>query len=165
MNLKFYKLRKCYLLFILSFAISIICNGQQIERKKVFGGYKYTRDSVDLSIKDLSNTLKSNPESFQLIKKARSNRTISFIISGIGGGLTGYALGSSIGEGYVDWTVAGAGLGLFAVSLPIALKSDEQLKQAVDLYNSNLTSTTYQNIEPELKIFTDGRSLGLYLNF
>jgi hypothetical protein len=162
---KFTYMKQFIFYFILSTTVVNFCDGQQIESEKVFGGHKYILNGNKMSMKDLSNTLKSNQESFELLKKAKSNMTISLIIGSIGGGLMGYSFGSGVGEGDVNWAVAGVGAGLFAIGIPIASSADKKTKQAVDLYNSTLGLSTYHKFKPEYRIITNGRSIGLSLNF
>ncbi|WP_445735079.1 hypothetical protein [Mariniflexile sp.] len=158
-------MKKTALTLTLAFATITLCIAQQIEIKKVFGGYKYSQDGENLRMGKLVKIMKSNPQAFELIKKAQSNNTIAYIIGLTGGGLIGWQTGTNSAGGNANWTLAGVGAGLIAVGIPISLGVDKKKKQAVELYNSSLNSTTYNEFKPEFKIITNGKGIGLTMTF
>ncbi len=141
------------------------CFAQKIEVKKVFGGYKYFQNGQKLTMNTLSETMKENTSAFELIKKAKSNNTISFILGGVGGALIGYQLGQEISEKDANWAVAGVGAGLIVIAIPISSKVNKQTNRAVEMYNSSLNSTTYNSFNPEFNIISNENGIGLALNF
>ncbi|WP_179353785.1 hypothetical protein [Winogradskyella vidalii] len=151
----------------LTFALATLtfCNAQQIEIEKVFGGYKYTQNGKLMKMKDLVKTMESNQKAFDLIKKAQSNNTIASIIGGAGGFLVGWPIGTAIGGGDANWTLAGIGAGLIAIGIPISSGVNKNAKKAVELYNSSLNSTSYYEFKPEFKIIAKGNGIGLSMNF
>lgn len=151
----------------LSIALSIvtICNAQQIEMEKVFGGYKYSQKCNTMTMKDLVNTMKSNQQAFQLIKKAQSNNTLASIIGFAGGGLIGWPIGTALGGGDANWALAGIGAGLVAVAIPLSSGVNKNAKAAVELYNASLKSTSYQEFKPKFKIIANTSGIGLCMNF
>lgn len=54
---------------------------------------------------ELVSTMKSNQNSYKLIKSANSNNLLAQVIGGIGGGLIGYPIGTAIGGGKTNWTL------------------------------------------------------------
>ena len=151
----------------LTFALATLtfCNAQQIEMEKVFGGYKYTQNGKLMKMKDLVKTMESNQQAFDLIKKAQSNNTIASIIGGAGGFLVGWPIGTAIGGGDANWTLAGVGAGLIAISIPLTSGANKNGKQAVELYNSSLKSTSFYEFKPEFKVISNGNGIGLSMNF
>ncbi|MEJ1223968.1 hypothetical protein [Sediminicola sp. 1XM1-17] len=154
---------------IIILAISILsltfCNAQKIEMKKTFVGYKYSQNGNTLSFSELSDTLMSNNVSFELIKKAKTKAIFSTVLSVIGGGLTGYPIGTALRGDDPNWTLAGIGVGFFAIGVPIAISADKNVKHAVENYNSSLDQTAFKNMKPELKIVANSRGVGLQLNY
>lgn len=150
---------------MLALAAMTICNAQKIETKKVFGGYKYTLEGKNMTMNNLVNVMKSNPEALKLIKKARSNNVIASILGGAGGALIGFPLGAAVAGGEANWTLVGIGAGLVAVSIPISTGVNKTTKKAVELYNSSLTSTSYYQFKPEFKIVANENGIGLSMNF
>lgn len=151
----------------LAFALTIItlCNAQKIETQKVFGGYKYTQDGNQLSFNDLVKTMESNQEAYDLMKKAKSNNTLASIVGGMGGGFLGWSLGSAIGGGDFNLTIAGIGAAFIAIGIPISSGVNRKAKQAIDLYNASLSSTSFRETNPEYKLILSGNTIGVAMKF
>ena len=158
-------MKKTILTLIFALATMTLCNAQKIEMEKVFGGYKYTQNGNQMTMKDLVKTMESNQQAFDLIKKAQSNNTLASIIGFAGGGLIGWPLGTAIGGGDANWTLAGIGAGLVAIGIPISSSANKKAKQAVELYNSSLNSTSFYEFKPEFKVIANGNGIGLLMNF
>ena len=158
-------MKKTILTLIFALTTIIVCNAQKIEMEKVFGGYKYTQNGNQMTMKDLVKTMESNQEAFDLIKKAQSNNTLASIIGFAGGGLIGWPIGTAIGGGDANWTLAGIGAGLVAIGIPISSSANKKAKQAVKLYNTSLNSTSSYEFKPEFKVIINGNEIGLSMNF
>ena len=154
---------------ILTLIISIItlstCNAQKIEIKKVFIGYKYTQNGNNLSLSELSNVVKTNAKSFELIKKAKIKMVFGSIIGGIGGVLIGFPIGTAIGGGEPNWTLAGIGVGCIAIGIPLGIGADKNINEAAENYNTSLNPTAFNNSRPEFKLKANGQGLGLEISF
>ncbi len=150
---------------VFAFAAMTFCNAQKIEMTKIFGGYKFTQDGTPLNRRDLVKTMQPNQEAFDLIKKSQSNNTLASIFSFVGGGLIGWPIGTAIGGGEPNWTLAGVGAGLIVISIPISSNAGKKAKQAVELYNSSLSQTSYNENKPKLKLVANGHGIGISMNF
>lgn len=91
-----------------------------ISMKKVFGGYQFYQGEQRLNVNQLVNTMKPNNQAYQQIKSAQSTYTLATIIGGVGGFMVGWPIGTALGGGEPNWTMAGIGAGLFVVSIPIS---------------------------------------------
>ena len=151
----------------LSFIIATLtfCNAQKIDIEKVFGGYKYTQNDELKSLGDLATIMESNTNAFELMKKGRTNRSLSSVLGFAGGGLLGWSIATALGDGEANWTLAGIGGGLIIVGIPISLSANKKINQAVELYNASLKPTSYNAFKPELKIIANGNGFGLSMNF
>ncbi len=154
-------MKKTILTIKFALATLTFCTAQQIEMEKVFGGYKYTQNGTLLKMKDLVKTMESNQQAFDLIKKAQLNNTMASIFGGAGGFLVGWPIGTAIGGGDANWTLAGVGAGLIAIVIPFSSGSNKNAKQAVELYNSSLNLSSYY----EFKVIGNGNGIGLSVNF
>lgn len=92
-------MKKFLLLLAFTFATVWVCQAQQIETKKVLGGYKYMQAGKTLSMGALVNTLAPYPQASKLIKQARSNNTLASVLGLAGGALIGFPLGTAAGGG------------------------------------------------------------------
>lgn len=153
------------LTLIFALATLTLCNAQKIEMEKVFGGYKFTQNGNQVTMKDLVKTMESNEQAFDLIKKAHLNNTLSSIIGFAGGGLIGWPIGTAIGGGEANWTLAGIGAGLVAISIPFSSSANKKAKQATELYNSSLNSTSFYEFKPEFEVLANANGIGLSMNF
>lgn len=79
--------------------------------------------------------------------------------------MVGSFIGTAIGGGDANWTLAGIGAGLVILGIPISSSANKKTKQAVELYNSSLNSTSFYETKPTLKIIANGNGIGLSMNF
>ena len=158
-------MKKTSLTLLLALVTLCFCHAQKIEMKKVFGGYQFTQDGNPMTIKNLVKTMESNQQAFELIKKAQSNTTLASILGFAGGGLIGWPIGTAIGGGDPEWALAGVGAGLIAVAIPISSSANKKAKQAVELYNSSLGTTSYHDFKHEFKVIANGNGFGLAMTF
>lgn len=141
------------------------CYAQKIESEKVFGGYKYIQNGKNLTLKEMVQLMENNQPAFELIKKAKSNQSTANVLAAIGGGLIGWPIGTAIGGGDANWTLAGIGAGIVAIALPISSGAAKKANQAVDIYNASLTSTTYQKWNPEINFIANANGFGFSLRY
>jgi outer membrane lipoprotein SlyB len=163
LNLKTMK-KSVFTLAIMLLSLAF-CNAQKIDIEKVFGGYKYTYNDELISLGDLANIMESNTEAFELIKKGRTNRSLSGVLGFVGGALVGWPIGNVIGGGDPNWTLAGIGAGVIVVAIPISSRANKNINQAVELYNASVDSKAYRKNKPEFHLIANGNGFGLSMNF
>lgn len=135
-----------------------------ISMKKVLGGYLFYQGEKRLNMNQLVNAVKPNEQAYKQIKSAQSTYTLATIIGFAGGFMVGWPIGTSIGGGEPNWTMAGIGAGLMVVSIPISQNFNKQAKQAVDTYNGGLQTSSFWN-KSELRFSMTGNGIGLTLRF
>ena len=138
--------------------------GQEIKIGTNLFGYKFEQNNNRLSWKEVIKKTESNIEANLLIKKAKSQNTISSILAFAGGGLIGIPLGQSISNKDPNWTLAYIGGGIAVIGIPIAIKASKNIRKGVELYNSSLKSTT-SHFQPEYTIIVNGNGIGLAMHF
>jgi len=143
---------------------SISINAQKIEMKKVFGGYQFTQSEKTINANQMQEIMKGNQEALELITSAKKNQTWAMVLGTAGGALIGYPLGTAIGGGDPEWVLAGAGVALIAISIPIVKGFNKKAKNAVELYNADVTSNAY-NFNPSFNFNIKGANLGLTMSF
>jgi outer membrane lipoprotein SlyB len=164
-NLNLEKMKKPFLTLTLMMLSLAFCNAQKIDIEKVFGGYKYTYNDELISIGDLANIIESNTEAFEIMKKGRTNRSLSGVLGFVGGGLVGWPIGNSIGGGNPNWTLAAVGAGIIVVAIPIASRANKNINQAVELYNASVDSKASNWMKPEFSLIANSNGFGLSMNF
>ena len=135
-----------------------------ISIKKVFGGYQFYQGEKRLNMNQLVNAMKPNEQAFSQIKSAQSTYTLATIVGIAGGFMVGWPIGTAIGGGEPNWTMAGIGAGLIVVSIPISQKFNKQAKQAVGTFNSGLQTSSFWN-KSELRYSMTGNGVGLSSRF
>jgi|SRR3989339_464448 len=135
-----------------------------ISVKNVFGGYQFYQGEKRLNMHQLVNAMKPNEQAYNQIKTAKSTYALASIVGFAGGFMVGWTIGTAIGGGEPNWSMAGIGAGLIVVSIPISQKFNKQAKQAVDTYNSGLQTSSFWD-KSELRFSMTGNGVGLTLRF
>lgn len=117
-----------------------------------------------LSWSELVSATESNLEANLLIKKAKSQETVSNILSYVGGTLIGISVGQAIGNDNPNWTFAYVGGGISVIGIPFAFSAFNKVNEGVDKYNLSLKSLSFE-FKPEFKIIANGNGIGLSMNF
>lgn len=138
--------------------------GDSITTEKKFGGYQFYQNEKELNMNNLLNTLRSNEEAYNLIKSAQTNNILAQILAGIGGYMIGYPVGTAIGGGDPNWTLAGIGAGVIVVAIPVIQRSNNQAKKAVDIYNEKYRTSSLLE-KTEIDFVFKGNSIGFILTF
>jgi outer membrane lipoprotein SlyB len=164
-NLNLKKMKNPFLTVTFIMLSITFCNAQKIDVEKVFGGYKYTYNDDLISIGDLAKIIESNTEAFELMKKGRTNRSLSGVLGFVGGGLVGWPIGTSIGGGNANWTLAAVGAGIIVVAIPIASRANKNINKAVELYNASVNPNASNRIKAEFNLIANTNGLGFSMNF
>ena len=135
-----------------------------ISMKKMFGGYQFYQGEKRMNMNQLVNTMQPNEQAYKQIKSAQSTYALATVIGMAGGFMVGWPLGTAMGGGEPNWTMAGIGAGLIIVSIPVSQKFNKQAKQAVKTYNGGLHTTSFLN-KSELRLAMTGNGVGIELRF
>lgn len=156
------------IILTLTFALCFValCTSQKIELKKKYGGYVFLKNGERISKLQVKKTLESNKIAFDLYKKSRNKKTLGSILEFSGGFLIGLPIGQAI-RNYPEpnWTLAGIGGGLAIIGTIFSLDADKQTKQALEMYNSSLDSSSYYKFEPEFEVIGNRNGIGLLIRF
>jgi len=147
----------------MSFAVGQTAS-DSITMKKVFGGYHFYQGEKRLNINQLVKAMKPNAQAYQQVLSAQSTYTLGSLIGGAGGALVGWPIGTAIGGGDPNWTLAGIGACLIIVSIPLSQSFDKKVTQAIETYNSGKQPSSFWD-KHELKVSLSDNGIGLTLNF
>ncbi len=136
-----------------------------IKAEKKFGGYKFTQNGLQLSLGQLKSVMEADQQAYAEIKSANTTNTFATIFSTAGGAFLGYPLGTALGGGNPNWTLAGIGAGLIVVSLPIAGKANRKALNAIETYNASLTSSLDKDFKPTFRLGSTANGIGLTMKF
>ena len=136
----------------LTLALPLVSSAQAPEGElpivveKKFLGEAYTYNGQNLKVGLFSfgvfkDIMVNNPEAVGKVQKAQGYYVPAFLTSVLGGTMIGWPIGRAIGGADdPNWALAAVGGGVAVLSLVLAKASGNQLKQAVDLYNSGINN-------------------------
>lgn len=157
--------------FLFSALLSFLCLfsfGQTptvpIEMKKAFGGYLFYQSDERMNMSQLTRAMKANEQAYNEFKIAKSNYVAASIIGGAGGFMIGWPLGAALAGGEANWTMAGIGAGLVAISIPFNVKFNKQVKHAVEIYNEGVKTGSLRE-QSEFRFALTGNGAGLVYRF
>lgn len=159
--------KRLFIILILSTTFIHFSYGQKndsITLKSTFGGYQVFQGEKQLNMTQLSNLLASNEVAFSKLKSAKSTNLIASILGGVGGYLIGYPIGTALAGGQANWKMAGIGAGLAVIAIPISISANNNIKNAIKIYNGSLRTSSFFE-KSELKFAMTENGIGLVLNF
>ena len=141
-------------LFLMAFNCAV--RAQEITMYKTFGGVRFERDSLVLSLKQVMEILHEKPRAFEEIKKAKANYNAAGVLGFTGGLLIVFPLGTAIAGGEPEWGLAAGGAALILASIPLNRIFKARALNALDIYNGKETSS---RVKPEFYFAGTGARL------
>lgn len=142
-------------LFILASPIYAQSLADTIQIKRVYSTSFY-QNNRKLSPKALLNITASNPEAYKAMKYAKGQSDAAGIFSFIGSFFIGWPIGTALGGGDPEWSLAYIG-GLFVLaSIPPASNYKKRAIKAIHIYNDGLKEIGYNDIELQLNFTNNG---------
>lgn len=135
---------------------------EPIQVKKGFGT-AFIHQGKNLTPRQLLDLTETNAEAYQEMKIAKTNYNIGSVISFAGGFMVGWPLGTALGGGEANWTLAGVGAGLIVASIPFSISYTKHAQKAVDLYNAGLGQSWLGDVNFGIGFCNHG--LGLKMTF
>jgi len=136
------------------------------DKDKTIGndGSRYTYQGKQINMNQMLSLMEKDSEEFELMSSGKSTGGLVTVLSTIGGGLIGWPLGTHIGGGEPNWTLAYIGGALVVISIPFAIGADNNIKKAVEMHNEK-QALTYNERTYDLKFFATSSGFGLSLQF
>lgn len=134
-----------------------------IEIIKAGAGYKYKFNDQVLTLNSFEEVVLNNSTATEYFKKARGTSGFISVLGYAGGFLIGYPVGTALGGGKPNWTLAAVGCGLVAIAIPIASSADKNLLKAARAYNEG---KPISKVEPyDIKVGVSQNGLALAIRF
>jgi len=128
-----------------------------------YSGNNYSFRNEVLTLNKMEGMMQNNTVATEYLKSAKGSSGFANVLAYAGGFLIGYPLGTAIGGGKPNWTLAAIGCGLIVIDLPIISSANKNLKKAVKAYN--LVETLSRVEKYELKLGMNQNGMGLALRF
>ncbi len=141
--------------------------GGEIDVKNSFWtGTKFYQGSNKLDKSLVKEMLSENGEALNLFNKGMSQQSTASIIAGIGGALIGWPIGSAIGGGDPQWILAGIGVGVVVIGVPIYSSGGKKVNSAIDLYSGkSIGSILPKGTHFSASVIGSSEGLGLQISF
>jgi hypothetical protein len=94
-------------------------------------------------------------------KTAKGIGLMANLFAASGGFLIGWPIGTAIGGGDPNWILAGVGAGLAAIGITISTGAGKKIKQAVEIYNQGVGSSSMRIKEIKISMINGGFGLSL----
>ena len=144
------------------FSVQVFSQSADITYKKTFGGLKFYQLGQVLKPKQMLNKMSGNQVAQEYMHKAKSNYDVAQVLGGIGGFMVGWPIGTAIGGGEPNWTMAAIGGGIVLLALPLNGGFNKNAKKAVDVYN-NKGDTSLRKVKLDFAV--DKYGVGVVLKF
>lgn len=119
-----------------------------------------------LSFNEVKQQVKAtNEPAFDVLQSAQSGRAIAAGLGFAGGALIGYPLGMALAGGKAEWVLAGAGIALVAISVPVNAAANKKAREAISVYNEGIGAVVAHRIQPQCIVGFTGNGIGLTLKF
>jgi len=136
-----------------------------IDMKVNLLGYRFFQDGERLTWRELEAATVAVEEANQLIKRAKSQRTISNVLAFVGGGLIGIPLGQQSADRDPTWELAYIGGAIAVVSIHLSFRAFNNVNKGVDTYNMAITPSTSYRFQPEVFVINNQNGFGLSVRF
>ncbi|MGB4847057.1 MAG: hypothetical protein WBP41_04015 [Saprospiraceae bacterium] len=101
-------------------------------------GLYFTKNGRPLSGGKLVSAVRSNPEAYRILKRAKDSRDLGTIMGTIGGFVVGYTIGASLGQKPLDKRTLIYGGTLVLFSIPFSTGFPAKALKAVKIYNAGI---------------------------
>lgn len=132
-------MKKNLLLFLFVTAVSTLSaqttNNTISIVKRSNGQVAYMKGGIPLMSMQLKDVMYDYPEARNYMQKAKANQIIGIVFAATGGYLIGYPIGTAIGGGDADWSIAAIGAGVVAIAFAFDRGSKLNIRDAVEAYN------------------------------
>jgi hypothetical protein len=135
---------------------------------KLNRGYQYFKEDKQLNIDEIAFAVRSNEVAYQMVKSAQANNTLGMVLGYAGGFMIGWPIGTALGGGDPNWTIAGVGVAVAILGFSVGSGSQRKVKEAVDMYNAGLGTVYLRDPSvrgTELRLSLTEFGIGLTLNF
>jgi hypothetical protein len=122
----------------------------------------FQQNGKTLTPTQLMSITKSNPDAYAEMKIANKNYVASLFFQIPGGFLIGYPIGTAIGGGDPNWTMAAIGAGLVIVAIPLISGYNKHATNGVNIYNKGLKVSP---IHSSLSLGFSANGIGLRVKF
>ena len=131
-------------LFVFLISCSFVAaqnDSTSVQVEKTFLGYQYVQnDTTVLMPMEMLEIFQHHPQAYNFMKKARTRKNTSQVLTSVGSLLLGFAVVSSVTGFNQNWGIFAAGSSLIVVGIPFSLSYHKHAQSATSVYNEALVA-------------------------
>lgn len=140
-------------------------NENKLRLQSSFFGNKFFKGDTIISVNQVLYEMRSNESVYNLMKSAKKDFVIAQILGATGGILVGWQLGTAVAGGEPNWVMAGVGVGILAISIPISINFRNKARSAISEHNNLIVGSNKWGYKPVYKLGFMGNNLKLQIRF
>jgi len=140
-------------------------NENTLEMKSNFFGSKFYKGDTLISINQVLYEMSSDEAIYNLMLSAKKDNVFAQLVGAAGGFMIGWPLGTALGGGEPNWTLAGIGAGIIAISIPISSNFKRKAHSAIQKHNSIIMASNNKQLKPIYSVGFGGTSFKLNVRF
>lgn len=136
-----------------------------ISYSETLNGFNFSYLNQSISSKEVSSLIENNPDAYDAFESGREAKVFGYVFFTVGSSLILYPFITSIMGKETNWGFTIAGMGFVGLSIPIFNNYHKKTKQALELYNSSLSTPTGSLLNKSLNLGLTESGLGLSYRF
>ena len=140
-------------------------NTNALEMRTNFFGSKFYKGDTIISVNQVLDEMSPNESIYNLMISAKEDYVLAQLLSAAGGFMVGWPVGTAIGGGEPNWTMAGIGAGIIAISIPISANFKKKGHSAINQHNDSITASHGHYLKPIYSIGFGGTSFKMQIKF
>ncbi len=136
-----------------------------IHYKSSFLSYKYIVHGNEMNFNEVLKTMKDSTPAYDTFKSANEAKVFGYIFSSLGLALIITPTIMSCFDNNKGWSMAYAGAGIAAVSIPLFIKHKRQVPKAIELHNNTVILNDNDRVSLDLRFGINPNGLGFCLRF
>lgn len=156
------------IIFFVVFNLGIIFNAQSqventLELKSNFWGNKFYKGDTIISINQVLYEMSTDETIYSLMLSAKKDNVFSQILGATGGLLIGIPVGTALVGGDPNWVLAGIGIGIIGITIPISINFKKKANEAILQHNNFIKSSA--RFHPTYKLGFGNNGLNFQIRF
>ena len=156
------------IIFLMVFNLGININAHSqventLELKSNFWGNKFYKGDTIISINQVLYEMSSDEGIYNLMISAKKDNVLVQILGATGGLLIGIPIGTALVGGDPNWVLAGIGVGVIGITIPISINFKKKANEAILQHNNFIKSSA--RLHPTYKLGFNSNGLNFQIRF
>ena len=162
------KLANLLVLFILILVGNFSAHAQtdnSLYLKSNFWGNKFFKGDTIISVNQVLYEMSPNESTYNLMLSAKKDFVLAQILGATGGLFIGIPIGTALVGGEPNWILAGIGVGIIGITIPISMNFKKKANEAISLHNRRIKNSAQLECKPTYNLQLGSNGLNLQFRF